>query len=74
MTNQEQMTLRFLAQVRESIESGAIRIIEADFSAVLGDCLVMRIPPEKNSYSFVSTMRIEMEPVPVDKRVPLKTI
>ena len=74
MTDQEQMTLRFLAQVRERIESGAIRIIKADLSVSPGDCLVMRIPPEKNSYSFVSTIRIEMEPVPADKRVPLKTI
>jgi hypothetical protein len=72
MTDQEEKTLRFLAHVRERIESGAVRIIEADVSAGLGDCLVMRLPPEKNSYSVVSTIRMVLEPVPADKRVPLQ--
>ena len=74
MTFTEQKTLDFLEAMRERIESGAYRIIAADITSGLGDCLVMRIPQEKSSYSFVSTLRIELEPIPEAKRVPPKTI
>ena len=74
MTGKERLVLLYLSAIKERIECGAIRIVDAEIVEGPGDCLLMCLDPRESTYSLKSTISLEIELIPVAKRVPLKTI
>lgn len=72
MTNQEQMTLTYLAGLRERIECGAFRIVESNIFEKMGEPLRTGPALGQVDFSMKTTIELELEYVPEAKRVPLQ--